>query len=545
MESVSAHCVTLPLAGSDSDLDPTNEGGLYVSIGPSSSSSPGREGGSEEKSSDAERSDPAETTTAIRDSAVHGELGELALLDDSDRVRVYGEPRGRFWVFRLRSGREKENLKQRDQHISSWLHSLRAKIVRPEDCAQAAMGPSLDGSAVYAVVGLHRATSLGSLRRTLRSATGAGYDGDGSTLEVRRETARGLRAAAAAIERSTQSSFLLGLDAPASGDRRKQKQDEFAGLEVGEGGLAETAVLSSDLQYRATRVAWRPTGGRCVAVACHRGVCLWRMKARSGGRGASQVLGHLDSPTEMVFLQCRGAVRSMSWSPCGRLLACSLEGPSRPLLIWDVSLCVHTKLSPGLAKGSAHFLEFSPCGNYLLVATESGSFFVWETHGWTFQQWQFRSRMTDAVWITDHDVVLASFEGLPHLQQIRLTRGAPSLSIHLMQLSLPGVVPAGAQGADPVASLCWDPAKDNLVVTCGAGEWRGTTKVLPSNAITGSEGLFGRSLSSPGLLSWNAKDAKLAVSVRAEGSDTPTVAIYTVKLVPVVSAQLQALVELG
>ncbi|QDZ19332.1 hypothetical protein HOP50_02g18470 [Chloropicon primus] len=554
-------CVTIPVGESERDLDPSHEGGLYLSI-------KGREDGgggdttTTTTTTKRKRSERGEGGAGIRGAAVHSEHGEIALLDEADQVRIYGESYGRHWVFRLKSDWQKENAKQRDQQLSVWLQALRAKLVRPEDCAQAIVGTSLDGSGIYAVVSLHRPTSYKSFRGLLCAATGVGGDPKAKAsvaLEIRQESEKGLRAMAGLVEASTQSTFSLGLEAAgplsAVSDRRKQKADGFKDVEISRAGsLAETAVLTSDIQYKATEVSWRPAGGRCLAVGCNRGVCLWHIKTDMQQNSRTRhPLGYLDSSTEMIFLQCHGQVRSMSWSPCGRLLVVSVNKPSAPLLVWDVSLAVNTKLSSGLNKGVAHFLKWSPCGDYLLVATESGSFFIWETHNWTFQQWSFKHRMKDAVWITDHNVVLASFEGLETLQQIRLSQSAPSLNIHLMQLSLPGVsgvMDPSLVSKRPITSMCWDAVNDNLVVNSksggseGEGNEKANTKLFPSSKIIGSDKLFGRSMSGPGLLSWNAKESKLAATMTVSDSKVPTVAIYSIRLVPVVSATLQALVEL-
>lgn len=447
--------VQLPLSGYERDLDVGHEGGIYVSIKESRRGIEGGQaaGGERDPNNAGEsadlreakrkRSNLGESTAGVRDTAVHDELGEIALLNEADQVQIYGEAHGRCWILRLKSDWQKENVKQRDQQLSVWLQVLRAKLVRPEDCAKAVMGISLDGNGIYAFISLHRATSFKSLSDTLHAATGIGGDAKTSAaIEIRAESAKNARAAAGLVETSTQSTFSFGLESRPE-DRRKQKVDLFKDVDIQSGSMAEIAVLTSDVQYKATSIAWRPTGSRCLAVGCSRGVCLWHIKTDTNS-GARQALGYgLDSgATEMVFLQCHGEVRAMSWSPCGRLLSVSLAKASSPLLIWEVSLGVHTKLSPGLTEGASHFLKWSPSGDYLLVATESGPFYIWETHTWTFKKWSFDHKMLDAVWVAQDpqsSIVLASFEGVKGcLQQVRLL-SAPSLSSFEGQLPLPGV----------------------------------------------------------------------------------------------------------
>ena len=454
--SASASGLVLPVPRDDvRDVEITHEGGLYISIKekdagrtrarPNDTGGPGEnqaEEGEREREGTRSQTGKGESSTGVKRTEVHEHHGEVALLNDFDRVYVYGEAYGRCWIIRLSSDWQKENLKQRDQQLSEWFQALRAEIARPEDCAKASLGISLDGNRIYGVFSLHRAASYKSVRKLLEAAVGAGSDSTSSVkIELSHEGEKNVRDTASLIELSTQSTFSFGFDERLA-DRRKQKGDAFQNIEIQTSGLAQIAVLASDIQYKAAVMRWRPTGSRCLAVGCDRGVCLWHIKVNKNPRGKH--LGYLDSATEMIFLQCHGQVRSMSWSPCGRLLVVSINKASAPLLLWDVSLGVNSRLSPGLNKGVSHFLKWSPCGDYLLTATESGSFFIWETHNWRFMHWVFKGyRLTEAVWsITSEDdkVILASFEGRNEVrkQQIRFAPSedrngiAPSLNIHIL-----------------------------------------------------------------------------------------------------------------
>ena len=359
---------TLPLKrDQERELDLSHEGGIYVSIKENTSEdrTPNGKGGREKEEpselrAKRARSDGAESSTGVRTAAVHADHGEIALLNEEDQVQIYGEAYCRCWVIRLRSELQKENVKQLGQQLSVWLQALRAKVLRPEDCAKAIMGISLEGNGIYAVVALHRPTSYKSLRRSVISATGIGSDSKSSAkMEISQESEKNLRGLVELIKSSTHSTFSFGMDST-SPDRRKQKLDLFQNVDIQTSSLAEIALLTSDIQFKASCIQWRPTGNRCLAVGCSRGVCIWYIKVQTNLR--AKHLGYLDSATDMIFLQCHGQVRSMSWSPCGRLLVVSIDKPSAPLLVWDVSLGVNTRLSPGLNKGVAHFLKWSPCG---------------------------------------------------------------------------------------------------------------------------------------------------------------------------------------
>uniref|UniRef100_A0A7S2R6E4 Anaphase-promoting complex subunit 4 WD40 domain-containing protein n=1 Tax=Rhizochromulina marina TaxID=1034831 RepID=A0A7S2R6E4_9STRA len=160
--------------------------------------------------------------------------------------------------------------------------------------------------------------------------------------------------------------------------------------------------LSNDLMQGITGVSWNPYA-EMVAVACSRGVCLWRLM---GGLEVPGENGVLDSrygaPSAwMSFLQqpARAPTVGLAWSRHGRLLATAAEGDPR-VLVWDVALRTFTPLHTG-PLGAPLALAWSPDGRFLWASFADGGFGIWEAQRWTFVSWEFPGQCRVVSWSPD------------------------------------------------------------------------------------------------------------------------------------------------
>lgn len=167
--------------------------------------------------------------------------------------------------------------------------------------------------------------------------------------------------------------------------------------------------LRNDLMLGITRLEWSPLA-EMLAVACARGVCLWRFLgdlrppeeggALDGGAGGSGGAAAA-AAAWMGFLQQPAAAPTvaMAWSHHGRLLATVAEGDPR-VLIWDVALRTFTPLHTA-SSGAPLCLAWSPDGRFLLAAFDLGGFGIWETQRWTFASWEFPGQCRAVAWSPD------------------------------------------------------------------------------------------------------------------------------------------------
>ena len=552
---------TLPLShaggasGSGGHADVCHEGGLHVAIGPSST----KRGVGDDSPRDAlpKRARGERRHAGSVAAAVHPFHGEIALLGSDDGVHVFGDAFGRHWSLDVVSKSDD------DLDTSSCLQSLRTRIVKNGTCtggmissagpmASPSASPSVPEGRVRALFTLERATSFQALKRSVITALEGALRSRSARDVVLVSVSEGdLQRMVEDVRATDRVLHEFGFDAY----RRRATSVRASGAPHGadgedamqSAGVVRLALLTCEIQFQATDIQWRPTDIRCLAVACNRGVCIWNLKLdHHTSKGPKSSLA-LDSVTHMTFLQCRGPVSCMAWSPCGRLLAVSTRKASAPLLVWDVASGVYTKFSSGFYRGAPHLLRYSPCGHYILVAMDSGSFFIWETSTWRFKQWSFKHAMVDAVWITG-DVILASYEGVTTLRQIRFSQSAPSLNIHMMELELPGIQDGasanGKVGSPSPLSMSWHARSRNLLITLRpdaaeeANGKRAATRMLSPGDIEEhrrdgniTPGCY------PGELAWHAKESRLAVGLRQ--TESPTVAMYAITSSPILSASLE------
>ena len=139
-------------------------------------------------------------------------------------------------------------------------------------------------------------------------------------------------------------------------------------------------------------MAWSPLS-EMVAVGAAHGVCLWRIFEDESDPDPALTTGW------MGFLQHPRllAIRDLSWSPSGRLLATASPGDAA-LLVWDVALrtCKFVWAPrPPVA------VEWSPMGGHLFAAFEGGAFAIWETARWNMELFEFPGRFCAAAWAPD------------------------------------------------------------------------------------------------------------------------------------------------
>jgi len=254
-------------------------------------------------------------------------------------------------------------------------------------------------------------------------------------------------------------------------------------------------------------LAWRPFAGRELATGCASGgVCIWRI-VRAGGRqstarnawcrylrtSASDVsvlesglqwarttgiqLG-LPLPVGSTSTENRnhGAAQlppvpctTLAWSPCGRLLAAGSPG-SDALMVWDVALQTPVVLSRA---GGVTLLRWSPNGHYLLAATRTNVFRVWQTQTWTCEKWtDLHTPVAAACWSADSRFLLVAPRGESTFYTVRFEHAPPTIQarftraddIGAYSVTYPSTERRALVGG-PIRDMAWDPSGNRLVIT--------------------------------------------------------------------------------
>lgn len=195
---------------------------------------------------------------------------------------------------------------------------------------------------------------------------------------------------------------------------------------------APAAALSHPAVESPSCCAWRPRGGRTLAVGCRGGVALFALRsakaaaapfatlgARSAGfplgdgKGAATLPGGEGPAYSMEMLPCGAAggsgVAAVEWSPCGRTLVAALPGDGG-LYVWGVARRQGTRVRPW--RRSARLLRWSPCGGYLFVGLDGAGFAVMETTKWSHEFWQAdrtSGNVSACCWAPDGSSVAFSF----------------------------------------------------------------------------------------------------------------------------------------
>ena len=310
----------------------------------------------------------------------------------------------------------------------------------------------------------------------------------------------------------------------AKGGIRTHRGDENEENEDG-----EVTTLRHRAHGRCERMAWRPGHGRALALVGASGTCVWT-RERRGTRATSAVASETGalSPIDAAKVRAmaasgtsgkvsgyrwrltiyneRGAhdagpmappggacaAESVSWSPCGRLLAaCSRK--SRVIHCWDVSAGTYCPLGGGGAGVSE--VAFSPCGGYLFAAHVGEGFSVWRCDDMTCRKWSTNGREVTAVaWGAVKGkrgrapVALVATRGSVKLSAVHLSpRDAVSeIAAHVLPLELPDIVSSesvsGSSDRD-IADMAWDASSSRLCLILRGGDKDGVVAVYATRTV--------------------------------------------------------------
>jgi hypothetical protein len=114
--------------------------------------------------------------------------------------------------------------------------------------------------------------------------------------------------------------------------------------------LSPSQLLFHEFQHSVAALAWRPNSGACLAAACARGVCVWRLTvkgplgggggARAEGAGGAGRMGASGGVGAwMTWLRPpagAGALSCLAWHPRGHMLAAASQQGSG-FFVWDVA----------------------------------------------------------------------------------------------------------------------------------------------------------------------------------------------------------------
>ena len=297
-----------------------------------------------------------------------------------------------------------------------------------------------------------------------------------------------------------------------------------------------SVVLQHELQRGVRGLQWRASLGQSLAVACEGGICLWAISARPVLQnniviGKATEMNQLSA--SLTFLKTPAPTASLSWSPDGRLLA-SLGAGESTIRVWDAALGTHTPVSPGLVAGSLTFVRWSPAGNYLLAASASKKFYLWETDSWECVEWSCGAELTDAVWGEGDRFFIAAMKGTSQLVVMQFSQPPPSLNMHVTPLVLPGLEHAGAAAAKGGAGRpSWNRSGQFLALPAAGAD--PTVHLFSIHGIL--SGGVGGARGAIRALTWDPSWKHLAVSLAQPDGAEATV-VYALQSRPVVKAAL-------
>ncbi|KAI8365194.1 WD40-repeat-containing domain protein [Radiomyces spectabilis] len=153
-------------------------------------------------------------------------------------------------------------------------------------------------------------------------------------------------------------------------------------------------VLKHKFMIDITALAWKPKAGGTLAVGCRYGVCVWNFTAESAPLQSPQKGVQIKSASSstmryhpnawMKYLRTDGHehIASLTWDPSpGSHLLAAVSANNSTLMIYDTLTLTGTPLKR-YGKGNL-LVRWSPDGDWLYVATSTGSIRIWETEHWT------------------------------------------------------------------------------------------------------------------------------------------------------------------
>ncbi|XP_024522725.1 aladin [Selaginella moellendorffii] len=232
-------------------------------------------------------------------------------------------------------------------------------------------------------------------------------------------------------------------------------------------------LLGHETQQRGVEaIEWRPNSGSILAVGCRGGVCLWTASGATPPLRTGAVVPLVSAATKWSLVDFLRwgidmPVSALSWSPCGRLLACgSSETPT--FAVWDVSLGESTPLRRGMA--GVQFMKWSPLGDYLLTAKVDASFHLWETMTWTSEPWASAGgALVGAAWSPDGRMIMGAFDQSSTLGTLHFAGKPPSLEVHLLPLGLSEIEAVCGPGGS-IERMAWDGTGERLAVSYTGGD---------------------------------------------------------------------------
>lgn len=225
-------------------------------------------------------------------------------------------------------------------------------------------------------------------------------------------------------------------------------------------GKWEEAALVHRAQAHIRQIQWNPLSGTMLAVACEGGVCIWHLT----GRKSVTVLPH-------------ESIRSISWSCCGRFLACTSAGSSQ-LMVWDVAKgprCEQAVTSLGPPGTPLLQCLWAPRARNLL-ATSSSSFRIWSRwkadsevgEHWTSNVYQTSSPVVSAVWSSSGEFLLVAQEGCSLISVVQCPAtcllGSDTLDVSAVE------TPGGLRVGGAVQLMAWSPTSARLAVSFASAD---------------------------------------------------------------------------
>lgn len=190
-------------------------------------------------------------------------------------------------------------------------------------------------------------------------------------------------------------------------------------------------------------LAFRPFGGRTLAIGCRRGVAL------------------LDGQRlDFLLYRSHTDIVSLDWSADGQYIA-SASAADGSVRLWDVA----TRLSVKLCSGS--FVKFSPAvdSKMLFIADAAAvNFKLWDCRTQSFERWgSLSGPVVAATWSADGRALAFSTQGQSCIHVLSVGTGAEGVSDSIMAHHEMTALPKEGPGGTPI-QLEFDPTTERLAV---------------------------------------------------------------------------------